>query len=106
MKRNFKTLLSLIIVLAVTLVLTGCNRFKYPTEIPTISNPKDVYMNVSGEIGEVVKADKEGIFVKTGKGCYKIEMLKPSGKNAISSRDYLNGNKDLLGKKFYVREVL
>lgn len=46
MKRNFKTLLSLIIVLAVTLVLTGCNRFKYPTEIPTISNPKDVYMNV------------------------------------------------------------
>ena len=46
MKRNFKTLLSLIIVLAATLVLTGCNKFKYPTEIPTLSNPKDVYMTV------------------------------------------------------------
>lgn len=48
MKRNFKTLLSLIIVLAAALVLTGCNRFKYPTEIPTISNPTGEYMNVDG----------------------------------------------------------
>jgi hypothetical protein len=24
----------------------------------------------------------------------------------MSSRDYLNGNKDIVGKKFYVREVL
>ena len=36
-------------------------------------------------------------------GVYVIEMLQAAGKKVMSSKDYLNGNKNLLGKKFYVR---
>lgn len=59
--------------------------------------------DLDGEIGEVVLANKEGIFVKVKDGLYRIDILQPSGKKALSSRDYLNGNKDIVGKKFYVR---
>ncbi len=47
MKKNIKNLLLLMIVLLATLTLTSCSgSFKYPDEIPTISNPKGVYMTV------------------------------------------------------------
>ena len=62
--------------------------------------------DLSGEMGEIVLANKEGIFVKVKDGLYCIEFLQVSGKKAMSSRDYLNGNKNIEGKKFYVREVL
>lgn len=58
---------------------------------------------LNGDIGEIVLANKEGIFVKTGNGIYVIERLQAAGKKPMDSRDYLNGNKDLVGKKFYVR---
>ena len=60
MKRNFKTLLSLIIVLAAMFVLTGCDKFKYPTEIPTISNPDGVYLNIGD-----YKVSNEQIYYRT-----------------------------------------
>ena len=62
--------------------------------------------NISGEVGEIVKANKEGIFVRCSDGVYKITKLQPAGKKVMDSRDYINGNKDLVGKMFYVREVL
>jgi methionyl-tRNA formyltransferase len=62
--------------------------------------------NISGEVGEIVKANKEGIFVRCSDGVYKITKLQPAGKKEMDSRDYINGNKDLVGKMFYVREVL
>lgn len=47
MKKNFKNLLLIMIVLLGTLVLTGCkDRYKYPTEIPTVSNPDEVYITM------------------------------------------------------------
>lgn len=58
---------------------------------------------INGEVGEIVLANKEGIFVKAKEGVYKIEKLQASGKKPMDSRDYLNGNKDLVGKKCYVR---
>ena len=60
MKKNFKTLLSLIIVLAAMFVLTGCDKFKYPTERPTISNPDGVYMNIGD-----YKVSNEQIYYRT-----------------------------------------
>ena len=62
--------------------------------------------NISGEVGEIVKVNKEGIFVRCSDGVYKITKLQPAGKKVMDSRDYINGNKDLVGKMFYVREVL
>ena len=58
---------------------------------------------LNGDIGEIVLVNKEGIFVKTNDGVYVIERLQASGKKPMDSRDYINGNKDLLGKKCYVR---
>lgn len=58
---------------------------------------------LNGDIGEIVLANKEGIFVKTKDGIYVIERLQAAGKKPMDSRDYLNGNKDLVGKKCYVR---
>ena len=58
---------------------------------------------IEGEVGEIVLANKEGIFVRAKDGVYKIEKLQASGKKPMDSRDYLNGNKDLVGKKCYVR---
>ena len=59
--------------------------------------------DLNGEIGEIVLANKEGIYVKVSDGLYRIDRLQVSGKKEVSSRDYLNGNKDILGKRFYVR---
>ena len=67
---------------------------------------KDIQEEFNGEVGEVVKANKEGIFVKCSNGAYRIDRLQIAGKKPMDSRDYLNGNKDIVGKKFYVREVL
>jgi methionyl-tRNA formyltransferase len=67
---------------------------------------KNIESDLDGKIGTIVKADKSGIYIKTGDGLYRIDMLQVAGKKAMASRDYLNGNKDLVGKRLYVREVL
>lgn len=59
--------------------------------------------DINGEVGEIVKANKDGIYVRCLDGVYKIQMLQPAGKKVMEARDYLNGNKDIVGKKFYVR---
>lgn len=48
---------------------------------------------LTGAPGEVVKADKEGIFIACGDGILELLTVKPEGKKAISSRDFLNGSK-------------
>lgn len=67
---------------------------------------KNIEDDVSGQIGSIVRADKSGIYVKTGDGLYRIDQLQVAGKKPMSSRDFLNGNKDLVGKILYDREVL
>lgn len=73
------------------------------TQIKILKGKEVLNQDIKGKIGEIVLANKEGIFVKTSDGLYCIEMLQVAGKKPISSRDYLNGNKDIVGKKFYVR---
>ena len=64
---------------------------------------EESFEDINGEIGEIVKANKDGIYVRCLDGVYKIQMLQPAGKKVMEVRDYLNGNKDIVGKKFYVR---
>ena len=71
-----------------------------------IISGEEVEEAIDGEIGEIVKASKDGIFVRCCDGLYKVKTLQPAGKKVMEARDYLNGNKDIVGKKFYVREVL
>ncbi len=46
MNKRIKSLLLVVIVLLGVLTLSGCNNYKYPSEIPTISNPNDVYVTI------------------------------------------------------------
>lgn len=64
---------------------------------------KEAGIEIDGEIGEIVLANKEGIYVRTGDGVYQILKLQVAGKKIMDSRDYINGNKNLVGKRFYVR---
>lgn len=48
---------------------------------------------LTGKPGEVVKADKAGIYIATGEGLLELITVKPAGKKAISARDFLNGSK-------------
>ena len=56
-----------------------------------------------GECGEVVRADKSGIYVGTKEGILVIDIATPEGKKAQNACDLVNGRQisvgDILGKK-------
>ena len=54
-----------------------------------------------GEIGEIVKADKNGLYIQTKNGLLGILVLQKEGKNRMDYKSFINGNRDLLHKKFY-----
>ena len=56
--------------------------------------------STSGNIGEITSANKEGITVRCLDKSIIIKRLKPFGKKEMNSIDYINGNKDLVGKYF------
>lgn len=45
----------------------------------------------TGKIGEIVKADKNGVVFQTGDGCLRLLVVKPEGKGEMSARDWANG---------------
>lgn len=51
-------------------------------------------VNLDGNVGEVLAADKTGITVATGEGALKITQLQPQGKKLMSVQDFLNGRAD------------
>lgn len=54
----------------------------------------------SSNSGEIIRADDEGILVKTGDNVILITELQTAGKRRISSKDFLRGNKIELPAKF------
>ena len=55
--------------------------------------------------GEVVAADKNGIFVCAGNGVIRLTVVQRDGKNKVFSADYLAGNPIALGTQFECRDV-
>ncbi|PAJ75886.1 methionyl-tRNA formyltransferase [Pseudoalteromonas sp. NBT06-2] len=51
-------------------------------------------VELTGKPGTVLKCDKLGITIATGKGALKIELLQPQGKKPMSAQDFLNGRAD------------
>lgn len=47
--------------------------------------------SASGNIGEIVKTDKEGVIMQTGDGLLKLLIVKPEGKGEMCARDWANG---------------
>ena len=54
---------------------------------------KTAVEEISGgdQIGEIIKADKEGIVIGTGKGKLRLITVKPEGKGEMYARDWYNG---------------
>lgn len=53
----------------------------------------------SGNIGEIVRADKGGLIVQLKRGQLSLLELQKEGKNRMDYKSFLNGNQGLLGKK-------
>lgn len=54
-------------------------------------------MMSGGEVGEVVKADSSGIYIKTSDGLLVVEDIQTPGKRWMSAEEYLRGNKINIG---------
>ncbi len=53
-----------------------------------------------GSCGQVVRADKTGIYVKTGQGVLRILMLQLEGGKCLKAADVVNGRKVAVGDVF------
>ena len=56
--------------------------------------------DAEGACGEVVRADKTGIYVKTGRGILKISELQQEGGKRLKAADFVNGRKISVGDVF------
>lgn len=63
-----------------------------------IYKAKIVDENFNGVPGEIVKADKNGLYMKTIDGIISILELQKEGKNRLDYKAFVNGNALLLGK--------
>ena len=54
---------------------------------------------VDHEVGEIVKADKNGLYFQAKDGQIAIEELQKEGKKRMDYRSFINGNQNLLGQK-------
>lgn len=50
-----------------------------------------------GQVGEVVKLDKAGVYVKCKNGTLLLTKLKPEGKGEMTAADMINGRKIAIG---------
>ena len=65
-----------------------------------IYKAKVISDSYNGEPGEIIRADKGGLYMKTTDGVLAILELQKEGKNRIDYKSFINGNPLLLGKRF------
>ena len=56
--------------------------------------------NYCGDVGEIVKADKKGLYIKCLDKTLSILELQKEGKKRMSYKDFINGFLNIKGKKF------
>jgi methionyl-tRNA formyltransferase len=66
-----------------------------------IYDSEEISKVYDGECGEIVEVSKDSIIVKVNDGAIAIKEIQPSGKKRMLVRDFINGNKNLKGKKFH-----
>lgn len=68
---------------------------------PLISFTKiSVNDTINGEPGQIVQANKNGLFVACREGSIQIEMVKPSGKKEMDFKAFVNGYRPIQGRYF------
>ena len=53
---------------------------------------------VKGQIGEIIKADKNGLWLQLSDGILSLLIVQKEGKNKMDYKSFINGNQNLLGK--------
>ena len=56
---------------------------------------------VKGEVGEIIKADKEGIYLQAKNGIISLLELQKEGKSRMDYRSFINGNQSFLHTKLF-----
>lgn len=57
-----------------------------------------VDFSIKHNIGEIFKADKNGLYLQLNGGVLSILELQKSGKNRMDYKSFLNGNQNIIGK--------
>lgn len=55
---------------------------------------------VSGKVGEIIKADKNGFHLQLSNGVISLLEVQKEGKKKMDYKSFINGNQNLLGKIF------
>ena len=63
-----------------------------------IYKAKIVSDEVSDEVGKIIKADKNGLFVQLSNGVISLLDLQKEGKNRMDYKSFINGNQNILGQ--------
>ena len=66
-----------------------------------IFKSKIISNDVVGKVGEIIKADKNGLVLQCKDGQLSLLELQKEGKKRLDYKSYINGNPNLLGKVFY-----
>ncbi len=64
-----------------------------------IYDAKIVSEEVLGDVGEIVKANKNGIYLQCKNGLVSLTKLQKPGKKVLGYRDFLNGERNLLNAR-------
>ena len=54
---------------------------------------------VSSEVGTIIKADKNGLYIQAKDGVLALLEVQKEGKKRMDYRSFINGNQNLLGQK-------
>ncbi len=58
-----------------------------------------VSSDVRGEVGEIIQADKKGLYLQTKNGILSLFELQPEGKKRMDYLSFINGHPHLVGTK-------
>jgi methionyl-tRNA formyltransferase len=64
-----------------------------------IYKAKIISSEIVGEVGEIVKADKNGLYLQANNGLLALLDLQKEGKNRMDYKSFINGNQNILGQK-------
>lgn len=63
-----------------------------------IYKAKIVSDEILGKVGEIIKADKGGLYIQCNNGVISLLDLQKEGKNRMDYKSFINGNQNLLGQ--------
>lgn len=63
-----------------------------------IYKAKIISDEVNEEVGKIIKADKNGLYLQLSNGVLALLILQKEGKNQMDYKSFVNGNQSILGK--------